>query len=99
MVLHARAYNRHHQRFQGEIRGDVIQAGNPSDELKLARTAAEAGWHVSRYNVAVQASDSKAMIVYNTYRRTRAEYSPMELYAMGALDELAEATHRNARAR
>ena len=67
-----------------------MQADKPTDHFKHTRTAAEAGWHVSRYNVAVRAEDSHAMIIYNTYRRTCAKYSPIELYVMGALDEIAE---------
>lgn len=67
-----------------------MQVGNPNDGLKHTRTAAEAGWHVSRYNVTAQVAGSKALVVYNTYRRTCAEYSPIELYVMGALDEVGE---------
>jgi uncharacterized protein len=54
------------------------------------RTAAEAGWHVSRYNVTARIPGSERVAIYNTYRRTCAEYTRLELYIMGVLDEVAE---------
>ncbi len=61
-----------------------------SNDTQKVRTAAEAGWHVSRYNVAAKIPDSKMVAIYNTYKRTCAEYSPLELFVMSVLDEVAE---------
>lgn len=61
-----------------------------SNDTQKVRTAAEAGWRVSRYNVAAKIPDSKMVAIYNTYKRTCAEYSPLELFVMSVLDEVAE---------
>ncbi len=54
------------------------------------RTAAEAGWHVSRYNLSAPVPDKKAVAIANLYKGTCAEYSPIELYLMSVLDEISE---------
>ena len=61
-----------------------------ADNTKPKRTAAEAGWHVSRYNVAARLPGSKLTAIYNTYKRTCAEYTPIELYVMSVLDQVPE---------
>ncbi len=61
-----------------------------SSEAQQMRTAAEAGWHVSRYNIAARVPDSTMVAIFNTYKRTCAEYSPIELYIMGVLVEVSE---------
>ena len=58
-----------------------------SNDVQTKRTAAEAGWHVSRYNIAARVPDSAMVAIFNTYRRTCAESAPIELYILGALDE------------
>ena len=62
----------------------------PAGEEKRTRTAAEAGWHASRYNLAVRTPDSDGLIIFNTGTRTCGKYSPIELYVMNALDEVPE---------
>ena len=61
-----------------------------SQEETGARTAAEAGWHVSRYLLQAQVPDSKSIAFYNTYRRSCGEYTPLDLYVMSVLDEIPE---------
>ena len=61
-----------------------------SNDMQKKRTASEAGWHISRYNVAARIPDSKMTAIFNTYRHTCAEYSPIELYIMSVLDEVSE---------
>lgn len=43
------------------------------------RTAAEAGWHVSRYNLSAPVPGKKAVAIANLYKGTCAEYSPFPL--------------------
>ena len=61
-----------------------------SQEETGTRTAAEAGWHVSRYLLYAQIPGSKNVAIYNTYRRSCGEYMPLDLYVMSALDEVPE---------
>ena len=63
-----------------------------SNDTQAVRTAAEAGWHVSPYNVAARVPNSKMTAIYNTFKRTCAVYTPIELYLMSVLDEAPE-TH------
>ena len=61
-----------------------------SSDAPRSRTAAEAGWHVSRYNIAARIPDTKMTAIYNTYRHSCARYTPIELYFMDALDQVSE---------
>ena len=61
-----------------------------SPDVQKERTAAEAGWRVSRYNVAASIPNSQMTAIYNTYRRTCAAYSSLELYIMSVLDRISE---------
>ena len=61
-----------------------------SGDPQATRTAAEAGWHISRYNLTAHIPDSKMTAIYNTYRRTCGEYTPIELYIMSVLNETPE---------
>ena len=54
------------------------------------RTASDAGWHVSRYNVSAPIADSANVAIANLFKGTCAEYSPIELYLMSVLDEIDE---------
>lgn len=67
-----------------------MEIEKPNDEREPSCTAAEAGWRASRYNVAARVPGSKAIAIYNTYRRTYSEYSPLEAYLLTALEELDE---------
>ncbi|HAM16855.1 MAG TPA: hypothetical protein DCP91_13585 [Eggerthellaceae bacterium] len=52
--------------------------------------AAEAGWRVSRYLLQAEIPGSKNVAIYNTYRRSSGEYTPLDLYIMSVLDEVPE---------
>ena len=54
------------------------------------RSAAEAGWHVSRYNLSAPVPGKKALAIANLYKGTCAEYNPIELYLMSVLDVIDE---------
>ena len=57
---------------------------------KESRTAGEAGWHVSRYNLFAQVPGTKMTAIANLYAGNCAEYTPIELYLLSVLDELDE---------
>ncbi len=54
------------------------------------RTAGEAGWHVSRYNLMAPIPDSKMVAIANLYKGNCAEYTPIEMYLLSVLEELDE---------
>lgn len=54
------------------------------------RTAADAGWHVSRYNLIAPVPEKKTIAIANLYKGTCAEYSPIEMYLMSVLDQISE---------
>ena len=56
------------------------------------RTAADAGWHVSRYNLSAPVPGKKVLAIANLFKGTCAEYNPIELYLMGVLDQISD-TH------
>ena len=55
-----------------------------------SRTAGEAGWHVSRYNLSAPIPGSKNYAITNLFKGNCAEYTPLELYLLSVLDELDE---------
>ena len=55
-----------------------------------SKTAGEAGWHVSRYNLSAPLPDSKMVAIANLFKGTCAEYNPIELYLLSVLEELDE---------
>ena len=61
-----------------------------TEERRITRTAAEAGWHISRYNITVKVPETGKTIIANLLRGTCFEYSPIELYLMSVLDEIDE---------
>ncbi len=61
-----------------------------SSDNKKTRTAVEAGWHVSRYNIAAKVPDSNITAIFNTYKHTCGEYTPIELFIMNSLEEVSE---------
>lgn len=52
------------------------------------RTAAEAGWRESRYNIYAQIPDTQKVAIFNTRTRVCVEYSALEYYVMKSLDEI-----------
>lgn len=61
-----------------------------SSDRHQGRTATEAGWHISRYNIAARIPGTKMTVIFNTYRRICAVYTPIELHIMRVLDEVSE---------
>lgn len=61
-----------------------------TNQAESKRTAAEAGWHVSRYNLSAPVPHSNMRVIANLYKGTCAEYSPIELYLMSVLNEISE---------
>ena len=60
-----------------------------AEEMKT-RTAGEAGWHLSRYNLSAPVPGTRKVAIANLYRGTCAEYAPIEGYLMSVLEELDE---------
>ena len=56
----------------------------------MSRTAGEAGWRVSRYNLAARIPDSDKIAVANLFRGTCGAYTPIEMYLLDELDSLDE---------
>ena len=54
------------------------------------RTAVEAGWHVSRFNLMAKVPDSKNVVIANLYKGSCAEYTPIEMFLLSSFDKLAE---------
>ena len=61
-----------------------------SEAEKTTRTAGEAGWHVSRYNVAAKVPGTKMTAIANLFKGNCAEYTPIECYLLSVLEELDE---------
>ncbi len=59
-------------------------------EEQVGRTAGEAGWHQSRYNLFAKVPGSKNTAVANLFKGTCAEYTPLELYALSVVEKLDE---------
>ncbi|MBQ3302757.1 MAG: radical SAM protein [Eggerthellaceae bacterium] len=55
-----------------------------------SRTAGEAGWHVSRYNLMASVPGKNTIAIANLYRGNCAEYTPLEMYLLSVLEELDE---------
>ncbi len=54
------------------------------------RTAGEAGWHVSRYNLMAEVPGTKNVAIANLFKGNCAEYTPIEMYLLSVLEELDE---------
>ena len=52
--------------------------------------AAEAGWHISRYNISAKEPSTGKTLIANLLRGSCHAYSPLELFLMSALDEIDE---------
>ena len=57
---------------------------------ETTRTAGEAGWHVSRYNLFAKVPDTKMTAIANLFKGNCAEYTPIECYLLSVLEELDE---------
>ena len=56
----------------------------------MGKTAGEAGWRVSRYNVAAKIPDSDRIAVANLFRGTCGAYTPIELFLLDEIESLDE---------
>ena len=64
--------------------------GKGTAEETKTRTAGDAGWHLSRYNLSAPVPGTRKVAIANLYRGTCAEYAPIEGYLMSVLEELDE---------
>lgn len=61
------------------------------DEVRNhTRTAGEAGWYVSRYNLSARLPESDMTVFVNLLRGTCEELSPLEVFLLSELDQLDE---------
>ena len=60
------------------------------DQVVEKRTASEAGWSLSRYNLNALVPGKNVVAIANLFKGTFAEYSPLELFLLSKLDELDE---------
>lgn len=60
------------------------------NDEQATRTAGEAGWHVSRYNLTAPVPNSKMVAIANLFKGNCAEYTPIEMYLLSVLEELDE---------
>ena len=56
----------------------------------MSRTAGEAGWHESRYNLAARIPDSDKIAVANLFRGTCGAYTPIEMFLLDEMETLDE---------
>ena len=56
----------------------------------MSRSAAEAGWRISQYNIQAPVPGSEQMIIANLFRRTCGVYTPAELFLLDELEDLDE---------
>lgn len=61
-----------------------------SKETAAVRTAGEAGWKISRYNLGARVPGKNAIVIANLYKGTCAVYLPAEMYLLSVLDRLRE---------
>ncbi len=61
-----------------------------SNDTQKSRTAGEAGWHESRYNLYAKVPGTKNVAIANIYKGNCAEYTPLEMYLLSVIEELDE---------
>ena len=54
----------------------------------MSKTAAEAGWHESRYNLYAKIPGTEKAAIVNLFHRTCGAYTPLELYLLDELEHL-----------
>ncbi|MDO4400989.1 MAG: radical SAM protein [Coriobacteriia bacterium] len=59
-------------------------------EETTTRTAGEAGWHASRYNLFAPVPGTKMTAIANLFKGNCAEYTPIEMYLLSVVEELDE---------
>ncbi len=61
-----------------------------NERLEARRTAGEAGWHVSSYNLSAPVPGKNSTVIVNLFKGICAEYSAIEMYLLSALESLDE---------
>ena len=56
----------------------------------MGKTAFEAGWHVSRYNLFAPIPGTKNVAIANLFKGTCGVYSPLDLFLLGEIETLDE---------
>lgn len=64
----------------------MIDKDATSEKPENTRTAGEAGWHVSRYNLTAPIPDSKMYAIANLFKGNCAEYTPIEMYLLSVVE-------------
>ena len=67
-----------------------MSIADQQNEQQEKRTAGEAGWHVSRYNLMAQVPGTQNVAIANLFKGNCAEYTPIEMYLLSVLSELDE---------
>ena len=67
-----------------------MDSGFEETRDEVTRTAGEAGWHVSRYNLMTPIPDSKMVAIANLFKGVCAAYTPIEMYLLSVVEELDE---------
>ena len=60
------------------------------NNAQKSRTAGEAGWHESRYNLMAKVPGTKNVAIVNLFKGNCAEYTPLEMYLLSVIEELDE---------
>ena len=55
-----------------------------------SRSAAAAGWHLSRYTISAKHPENKGFIIVNLMKGTCVTMDPIDLFPLSALDTLPE---------
>ena len=58
--------------------------------MPVGKTAGEAGWRASRYNLAARIPDSEKIAVANLFRGTCSVCSPIEMFLLDEVESLDE---------
>ncbi len=61
-----------------------------NERSEARRTAGEAGWHVSRYNLSAPVPGKNSTVIANLFKGVCAEYSAIELYLFSVFESLDE---------
>ena len=61
-----------------------------AEQQPKGRTAGEAGWHASRYNLFARVPGTKMVAIANLFKGNCAEYTPIETYLLSVIEELDE---------
>ncbi len=75
---------------EGRRNGSLTDKKEVNERSEARRTAGEAGWHVSRYNLSSSVPGKNSMVIVNLFKGICAEYSAIEMYLLSVLESLDE---------